>query len=114
MTFVHAYPNGDELDQANTAFFNDLSPRGGTVAKIATDIQNIVAATDQTFGAGANGLVFSADFGAMGLAVLGQPGLNVYGGFGGSVGSAMSTMSGPQLQGFAASLDTQISGTFHA
>ena len=50
----------------------------------------------------------------MGLAVLGQPGLNVYGGFGGSVDSAMSTMSGPQLQGFAASLDTQISGTFHA
>ena len=114
MTFAHNFPNGDKLDQASTALFNDLSPGGGDASKVATDITNIVAATDQSFGPGGNALVFQAHFGAMGLAELGQAGLNVYSGFGRSVGSAMSTLSGPQLQNFAANLATQISGTFHA
>ena len=69
-------------------------------------ITNIVAATDQSLGAGANALVFQADFGAMGLAVLGQPGLSVYGGFGRSVGASMASVSGPRLQGFASGLAT--------
>jgi len=114
MDFAHNFPNGDALATANQALFADLSPGGGDATKVATDLTNIVAATDNSLGANANGLVFAVDFGAMGLAVLGQPGQQVYGGYGGSVGSTMGVLSGPQLQGFATSIANQISGTFHA
>ncbi len=113
MKFLHTIPGGDDVVVAASAqLLADLNNPAAGAGQVAQDLQGVVGMSTVVLGAPATAVVFQIEFGAMGFALLGAPGLQPFGDYGKNVGAACGALSGPAQAGFVAAVATSL-GSFH-
>lgn len=114
MDFLAKAPGGGGAVAASARLFQSLDSPSAGAQQVGAALAGMAEAASASFGPEASPLLFRVEFGAMGLAQLGAPGLQPFGDFGGSVGTALGSLSGPPLERLAETVGDSLSAAFHA